>query len=175
PVVPGPERTVIDLEVVPDDDWHSRIWDIGDGPDRLVHPVEVDSPGYSLVCVVRRAVRRLEDRVDGECAPTRPSGDDVSELISGEVTGPLRLRHLDRVYERGALHVGLAAIDRDADVYVPRRNVVVAHEHSVESAAIELGVGRLPHPVVPAHLRSTRVGWAERRAAIVRLTDRDVR
>src|SRR5207245_5483420 len=103
------------------------------GPDRLVYAVEVERPCDALVDVVRRAVGRLEDRVQGQRAALRPPRHDVPELIPGEVAVPLPEGHLGRVDERRALHVGLAAVHRDADVDVRGRgDVVLDHVDDIE-------------------------------------------
>src|SRR5207253_2781045 len=151
-VVPGAERPVPDLIVVPDHHRRPGEGDVGDGADSLVDAVEVGGPVCTLVHVVLGAVRSLEDRVQLQNAGGRIAArDDVPQLVVGQVTRPLPDRD---VGDHGAaLHVRLAAVQRDADLDLPGAgDVVVGHVHRVEATAVQLRIGYLPHPVIPEDL-----------------------
>src|SRR5207248_9640930 len=116
-VVPRAERPVVDLEVVPGDDW-GHTGGIAHGADRLPDPVEVLRARLPLGEVVVAAVRRLEDRVQGELAGRVAPSDDVAELVARERTKHLSGGNLRVVDQRAVLRVGLTAVHGDAQLDV---------------------------------------------------------
>ena len=83
PVVPRADRPVVDLVIPPADDRRAGCRHVGDGAHGLIHAVEVSGGRKSLVDVVLSAVRRYEDRVQGERTTCGSAGDDIAESVAG--------------------------------------------------------------------------------------------
>ena len=121
--------------------------------------------------------RRQRDRPR---ADRDPRAYATPRLRAVEVDGAARLAggRVDRVEKRGAallaevpdpeaVHVGLPAVSRHAELDVDDRDVVVGHIDIVEAEAIELGVRSHPHPVVSGDLLRVWIWRTEGRTAVV--------
>ena len=158
PVVPRADWAVVDLVIPPADDRRAGCRHVSDGAHGLIHAVEVSSSRESLVDVVLRAVRRYEDRVQGQRTTCGSASDDIAESVAGrpwwriERALPLRLWDVSGVDDRNVLHVGLSAVSRHTKLDVDDADVVIGHVDVIEAEAVELRVGSHPHTVISRDL-----------------------